>query len=92
MTLAVYLYTCIWLAIYVETNIQEGPSYLVDNSTGMPVYKYLAWWWKIFSYLPSNHSERVGTANRHLLLPQRVASNFQLRYRDLTGMKLPHRT
>lgn len=62
------MYLCHFAADYDGTDI--GRPYLVDNSTGTPVYKYL----DDENGPPSNRSERAATANRNWLWPQGVVT------------------
>ena len=72
-----YNYFCI--ADYDGTDIARP--YLVDNSTGTPVYTYLD---EEDYHPPSNRPKRGATANRHWLWPQGVVI-FSF-YTDLSGI------
>ena len=67
-----------YAADYDGTDI--GKPYLVDNSTGTPVYKYLD---DENYHPPTNRPKRGATANRNWLWPLGVVT-FSL-YSDLTG-------
>ena len=70
---------CMYAANYDGTDI--GRPYLVDNSTGTPVYTYL----DDEGYHPSsNRYERGATAKKDYLWPQGIVPCSL--YSDLTGM------
>ena len=69
MWLAMYIiYTHLYTADYDGTDIRRP--YIVDNSTGTPVYKYLDG----EDHPPSSHTKRGATAHRHHLWPQGVVT------------------
>ena len=70
------------VADYDGTDI--GRPYLMDNSTGTPVYEYLD---DENYHPPTNRPKRGATANRNWLWPLGVVT-FSL-YSDLTGIQLP---
>ena len=71
-------------ANYDGTDI--GRPYLVDNSTGTPVYTYLD---DEDYHPPSNRSKRAATAKKNYLWPHGIVPcNL---YSDLTGMVISHK-
>ena len=62
-----YIIVCIYIASYDGTDIAKP--YLVDNSTGTPVYTYLD---DENYYPPSNHSKRGATSHSYQLWPKGI--------------------
>ena len=62
-----YIITCIYIASYDGTDIARP--YLVDNSTGTPVYTYLD---DDNYHPPSNRSKRGATSSLYRLWPKGI--------------------